>query len=208
MLEDEADAALLRRRRAVTSSPSMHDGARVGHLEAGDDAQQRRLARAATGRAARSASRRRRRARRRRAPAKSPKRLVTFADGDHASLLPWLDAAVIAQQRRERDDREQRRGRVGARRGRSCWKRFSTSSVSVSVSPAILPETTLTAPNSPMRARDREHDAVGDAPADRRQRDAPERLPARRAERRGGLLLLVADLAQHRRRPRARRTAA
>ena len=30
------------------------------------------------------------------------------------------------------------------------WKRFSTSSVSVSVSPAILPETTLTAPNSPI----------------------------------------------------------
>ena len=27
------------------------------------------------------------------------------------------------------------------------WKRFSTSSVSVSVSPEILPETTLTAPN-------------------------------------------------------------
>ena len=49
------------------------------------------------------------------------------------------------------------------------------------------------------RARRRQHDAVDDAPADRRQRDAPERLPARGAERRRGLLLLVADLAQHRR---------
>ena len=31
------------------------------------------------------------------------------------------------------------------------WKRFSTSRVSVSVSPEILPETTDTAPNSPMQ---------------------------------------------------------
>ena len=48
------------------------------------------------------------------------------------------------------------------------------------------------------RARRRQHDAVGHAPADRRQRDAPERLHAVRAERRRRLLLLGADLAQHR----------
>ena len=47
------------------------------------------------------------------------------------------------------------------------------------------------------RARGRQDDAVGDRPADRGQRDAPEGLPRRRAERRRGLLLLDADLAQH-----------
>ena len=55
-------------------------------------------------------------------------------------------------------------------------------------------------------ARRREHDAVDDRPADRRQRDPPERLPARGAEGVRRLLLLVADLAQRRDRPRGRRT--
>ena len=44
----------------------------------------------------------------------------------------------------------------------------------------------------------RQDDAVDDRPADRRQRDPPERLPAGCAERVRGLLLLVADLAQRR----------
>ena len=47
-------------------------------------------------------------------------------------------------------------------------------------------------------ARGREDDAVDDGPADRRQRDAPERLPAAGAERARGLLLLVPHLAQRR----------
>ena len=47
-------------------------------------------------------------------------------------------------------------------------------------------------------ARGRQDDAVDHGPADRRQRDPPERLPRRRAERARGLLLLVADLAQRR----------
>ena len=48
------------------------------------------------------------------------------------------------------------------------------------------------------RAGDGQHDAVGQAPADRRQGDPPERLPPLRAQRRGGLLLVGADLVQHR----------
>ena len=47
-------------------------------------------------------------------------------------------------------------------------------------------------------ARGRQHDAVDHRPADRRQRDPPERLPAAGAERVRRLLLLVADLAQRR----------
>src|SRR5947208_14766628 len=48
------------------------------------------------------------------------------------------------------------------------------------------------------RAGGREDDAVDDAPADRREGDAAEGLVCARAERRRGLLLLGADLAQHR----------
>ena len=47
------------------------------------------------------------------------------------------------------------------------------------------------------RARARQHDAVGHAPADRRQGHPPEGLPSVGPERRGGLLLVVADLLQH-----------
>src|SRR3954462_10160808 len=47
------------------------------------------------------------------------------------------------------------------------------------------------------RPSGRQDDAVGQAPADPRQRPAPERLPRRRAEGGRGLLLLVADLLQH-----------
>ena len=47
------------------------------------------------------------------------------------------------------------------------------------------------------RPRRRQHDAVRDGPADRGQRDPPEGRERRRAERRRGLLLLDADLAQH-----------
>ena len=60
----------------------------------------------------------------------------------------------------------------------------------------MRPETTLTAPNSTERARRRQDDPVRHGPADRGQATA-EGLPARRAERRRGLLLLGADLAQH-----------
>ena len=45
-------------------------------------------------------------------------------------------------------------------------------------------------------ARGAEDDAVGDAPADRRQGDAPEGLPGARAQGRCRLLLLGADLLQ------------
>jgi len=45
---------------------------------------------------------------------------------------------------------------------------------------------------------DGEHDSVGQTPPDRREGDAPKRLPSSGAERRGRLLLVVADLAQHR----------
>src|SRR5262245_8492861 len=48
------------------------------------------------------------------------------------------------------------------------------------------------------RPRRGQHDAVGDAPTDRRQRDAPERGRARRAERPRGLLLVGPYLAQDR----------
>ena len=72
------------------------------------------------------------------------------------------------------------------RSGRTAWKRSSTSSVSVSVSPTILPRDDADGAELAERARGRQHHAVGDAPADRRQRDPPERLPpaTRRASRR------------------------
>ena len=77
-------------------------------------------------------------------------------------------------------------------------KRFSTSRVSVSVSPEILPETTLTAPNSPTARAGREHHAVRQSPPDRGERHPPERLPPGRPQRRCGLFLVVPNLAQHR----------
>ena len=48
------------------------------------------------------------------------------------------------------------------------------------------------------RAGQAEHDAVGEGPADRREGDPPERLPAVRAQRAGRLLLVVAELLEHR----------
>ena len=72
-----------------------------------------------------------------------------------------------------------------------------TCSVSVSVLPAMRPETTATAPYSP-RARAVVRTTPYDAPADGRERDAPEGLKARRAERPRGLVLIGPDLAEHR----------
>ena len=60
--------------------------------------------------------------------------------------------------------------------------------VAVSVLPSIRPEA----------ARRSEDDSVDHGPADRGQRDPPEPLPAGRPEGGGGLLLLVAQLAQGR----------
>ena len=126
---------------------------------------------------------------------KSPNDLRDVANGDHASSLRGL-IAVIASSVASAMNGEQR-GR-GVRAGE------------VEVLEALLDEQRERLGLARDLARDdghraeladaagdREHDAVGDAPADRRQRDAPERLPAAGAERRRGLLLLVADLLQH-----------
>ena len=48
------------------------------------------------------------------------------------------------------------------------------------------------------RAGQAEHDAVHDRPLDAGQGDPPERLPGVGAEAAGGLLLVVADLLEHR----------
>ncbi len=68
----------------------------------------------------------------------------------------------------------------------------------VLVSPRMWPETTDTAPNSPMARALREDDAVHEAPAHLGQGDAEEGHPAARAEGDGGFLLVVAELLHER----------
>ena len=63
---------------------------------------------------------------------------------------------------------------------------------SVLVWPRMLPETTDTAPNSPIDAGVAQHRAVEQRPADVRQRHREEGLPGRGAERDRGLLVLAA----------------
>ena len=108
---------------------------------------------------------------------KSPKRLETRFDDDAHACRPSLGLmtfmASSGDQRQQRQDDRRRRRR---RSGRSAEKRSSTCSVAVSVRPDSLPDTTLTAPNSPERPRGGEHHAVGHAPADRGQRHAEEGL--------------------------------
>ena len=65
----------------------------------------------------------------------------------------------------------------------SDWKRSSTNSVSVSVRPGDLAGDDRDGAELAERAGGREDDAVGEAPADRRQRDPPEHLQAAGAER-------------------------
>ena len=78
---------------------------------------------------------------------KSPKRFVTFRTSIAISARPF-GASVIASERHDGEEREHDRRRVRACTS-NAWKRSSTWSVIVSVRPAMRPETTLTAPNSP-----------------------------------------------------------
>ena len=198
VLEDEADAALLRHdvRDVVVAD---HDPADVGHLEAGDDAQQGRLAAAAR-------------------PEQRGERAVRDLDvdilecGEVAEALrdvlrpdghaaSWRSCAGFTRLRATRTMTAMRgqeeRGRVGAGLvvvvpvalddERECLG-LADDGARDDGDRAVLAE----------RACRGEHDAVGQRRADRRQRDAPERLQLRRPERRGGMLLLLADLAQHR----------
>ena len=128
---------------------------------------------------------------------KSPKRFDTFDDGDHAAPASFQQGHQ--DQGHEREAHQHGRRRVGAegvvvvdvagvdeQRERL---RLAGDAAGDDGQRAELAE----------RAGDRQHDAVGRRrPRIAGQRDAPERLPARGAERRGGLLLLGADLVQHR----------
>ena len=137
---------------------------------------------------------------------KSPKRFVTSVTGIMRRLLPWLDAGH-GEQGRQRDQRQQRGGRVGAREVEVLEALLDEQRERLRLAGDLAGDDADRAELAD-RARGRQHDAVRDAPADRRQRDRARTSASASAERRRGLLLLVADLAQHRRRPRARRTAA
>ena len=87
----------------------------------------------------------------------------------------------MSDQRDDRDQREHDRRGVGAREVEVLELRSATYSVSVSVLPTMLPGDDADRAELAERARRRQDDAVGDAPADRRQRDAPEDLRTSRA---------------------------
>ena len=75
---------------------------------------------------------------------------------------------------------------------KSCLESVSTYSGMVSVRPPTWPETTDTAPNSPIARGVAEDDAVEQAPLDVGQRDAQEDLPTAGPQRAGRLFLLRA----------------
>ena len=195
MLEDEADAALLHGLR-VTSLPAITTPAGVELLEPGDRPQQGRLAAPA-----------RAQQRRQRAVADVDRDVVqgrevsptlgrVLDDDAHVGFLLG-SKPVHEQQRRDREDREHDRGRVGPGDVELLELLLHVERQRLGL-PGDLPRDHADGPELAQRARRRQHDAVGDAPADRRQGDAPEGLPPVGAQRRGGLLLLVADLLQHR----------
>ena len=172
------------------------DPAGVGSLEPGDDSQQRRLARAA-------------RAEQRRQRALGDLELDVGERLEVAEMLgqaPYSNHTcslrglinVIASNVTSAISASSPEATYAPWRSKFPY-RSGTSSVNVCVCPTSLPETTADGAELADRAGGRQHDAIGDAPADRRQRDPPEGLPSAGAERRRGLLLLVADLLQHRR---------
>ena len=129
---------------------------------------------------------------------KSPNRFDDVLDRDaHQRPLLRGSRRFIAEQRDEREQGEHDRRGVGAGRSKR-WKRFSTSSVSVSVWPDELAGDDADRAELAERAGGREHHAVGDAPADRRQRDAPEGLQRAAPRVAAACSCSVADLAQHR----------
>ena len=141
---------------------------------------------------------------------KSPNRFETLRTRMDM-LAPSPPVGRITVMRDEDEDRRSARARSRWRRrprGRSSRSAPARAGSRSRSGPAGGPETTATAPYSPRQRAVVEDHAVDHRPADRRQRDAPERLPAARAERPRRLLLLVADLAERRARPRARRTGA
>src|SRR5581483_4698465 len=126
----------------------------------------------------------------------SPNRFVTLRASIATRVLPWSDD----RHRDERDDGkagEQHGGRVRVRLLKVLVRRLyvlgqrlraALDAAGDDCDRTELAET----------PRGRQHDAVGDGVADRGQRDAPERDERGRAERGRRLLLLGADLAQHR----------
>ena len=107
---------------------------------------------------------------------KSPKRSNAVARSCVASFLPWLEERH-REQRRQRDEREQRRCRVGAGQVEVLEALLDEQRQRLGLAGDLAADDADRAELAD-RARSGQHDAVGDAPADRRQRDAPERLPA------------------------------
>ena len=128
---------------------------------------------------------------------KSPKLLGDRLDGDHDLASPVSDEAH-GEQGGQGDQREQRRGSVRAREIEVLEALLDEQRQRLGLARDLARDDADRAELAD-RPRGREHDAVGEAPADGGQRDAPERLPRPGAERGRRLLLLVADLLQHRR---------
>src|SRR3989442_9958575 len=161
VLEDEAHVTL-GRRRVGHVLVGVADGARVGDLQAGDDAEQRRLPRAGG-----AEERQQRAARHLEAHLvesdERPEGLRHALDRDAHASPRWVRSrAASARSRRvfhssavftnsvtsasmaSTDDSAKAPGRLYS------WKSFSTRRGMVSVFPAMWPETTYTAPNSPI----------------------------------------------------------
>src|SRR5438093_7098737 len=161
VLEDEAHVALYDRRVGHVLVV-VADGARVGDLEAGDDAEQRRLPRAGG-----AEERQQRAARHLEAHLvesdERPEGLRHALDRDAHASPRWVCSRVASARSRRvfhssavfansvtsasmasTDDSAKAPGRLYS------WKSFSTRRGMVSVFPAMWPETTYTAPNSPI----------------------------------------------------------
>ena len=114
---------------------------------------------------------------------------------------------VHGAQRHQRDDREDERGRIGARDVEDFELLLDEERQRLGLAgdPARDDRDRAELAEGASRGK---HDAVGQAPPDSRQRDPPERLPAARAQRRRRLLLVRRRSPAERARSRARRTAA
>ncbi len=213
VLEDEADAAVARAALGRVLAVEEHV-AGVGELESGDDAQQRRLARA-----------RRPEQRDQLAflhlevhRAQRGEGAETLGDAAcfdahallhsnsrarRASHAPLEDA--LHDQRHHREQREQRRHREGRRTLVLVVEDLDVQRHRVGLS-ADVPGDDRDGAELAHRARVQQHDPVEQAEADVRQRHAAEDLEAARAERDRGFLLLRCPAPASAGSARARRT--
>src|SRR5437762_797339 len=122
---------------------------------------------------------------------KSPNRFVTL----RASIATLHHRHE--KERRDREHRQQHGRRVGARLVEVLVRRLDILREGLGA-PGDAARHDADRAELTERAGGREDDAVRDGPPDGGQRDPPEGRERRSAERRGRLLLLRANLAQHR----------